>query len=367
MGPGESGRIPGLDGLRAIAVVMVVWHNYGPLPGFARFGSVASLRAGYVGVTLFFVLSGFLISHLLLVEWERTGTVRLAAFYVRRAYRLFPALAVALVMLVGLDAWRGRPWHDTAVALGSAVAYVFNFVASRSRPTSPLGGAGWGHLWSLSVEEQFYVVFPLPFIAAVRRFGARRSCAALVVAATVVTVWRTVLWRHGASFDRLYLVTDMRIDALLLGAALALAVRFVPTHRAIAVRCRWLLVPGLLALLVLAHRGSPATTTAPPGWLLGPGMAVASIAGAVVVWLVAEGVGGRVQALLSGRVATAVGRRSYGIYLFHFPVLAMVGDRSGGWFLSLGLLAIVTELSLRFVEEPMLRRLPGWARPIRAT
>ncbi len=354
-----ANRFPGLDGLRALAVAMVVWHNFGALPFTGRFGHAGELRAGYVGVTVFFTISGFLITHLLMEELAETSYIRIVAFYVRRAFRLFPALLITIALLIATAAVRKHPWANTIEATAATVAYVFNIAAAHSPVNNPLGGAGWGHLWSLSVEEQFYLAWPLVLALVVPRLSPQRIAGLLAAASAAVALWRTILWARGASFFRLYLLTDVRIDAILLGAALAVALREFPSTRVVARMLRRSLVPALVALLIIASRGSSASPAARPGWLLGPGMFFVSFLSALLILIVVTNEGGGAQRVLDSAVVRALGRRSYGIYLLHYPVEALVGDRTGGWFLSVAGTALASELSYRFVEVPALRRLPA--------
>jgi peptidoglycan/LPS O-acetylase OafA/YrhL len=195
--PPATSRLEVLDGLRAIAVGLVVWHNYGSLPGSSSHPLLGSLRAGYVSVTVLFVLSGFLITYLLRAEFEMDGKIRLGAFYVRRAMRLLPALALTLVFLNVLDTLRGvSAVHLAAVTLAD-VFYFFNFVEEHASYTRPVGAFGWSHLWSLAVEEQFYILWPAVFLVAVRRLRTRALMNFLMVAVLAVTVWRTLLWKNG--------------------------------------------------------------------------------------------------------------------------------------------------------------------------
>jgi len=351
-----------LDGLRALAVTMVVIHNYGPLPGLSRYPRVSSLRAGYIGVTIFFVLSGFLITLLLIEEFSQQSTIRLKAFYTRRAYRLFPALTVCLALLIAISISLSYLRHDIIVATLSVVAYIFNFVAYHQPVSHPLGGGGWGHLWSLSVEEQFYFVWPVVLLVLLRRMGQRTIMWILLAGAAGVTIWRTHLWLGEASFFRLYLLTDSRVDALLIGAALAIASRNYPALNRMAARWSVVLLPGIVILVLLADFGSSAETDTPPGWLVGPGMIVVSVISALLVIVSINTVAGRMSRILNSKLAIAVGRRSYGIYLYHFPVLAWVSQHRGGWLFAFFLTLVITELSYRLIEQPILRRAPKWSR-----
>lgn len=173
-----------------------------------------------------------------------------------------------------------------------------------------MAGAGWGHLGSLSVEEQFYFVWPVVIGLLARRASPKRLAVGLVAESAAITAWRTHLWLDGASFLRLYLLTDVRCDAILPGAASAVALRSFSGLRLLAGRVGWTLGPLRLGVLVLAHRGSSADPTAAPGWLVGPGTLVVSGAAVLMVLITVTESGGRVEQLLdSAPVARSVGAR----------------------------------------------------------
>src|ERR1700756_2353944 len=221
-------HLGGLDGLRGIAVVAVILYH----------GGVSWAPGGLLGVELFFVLSGFLITSLLLAEWTRSATIVLRAFWARRARRLLPAL-FALVLAIGVYYALGGPtqavpnlendglstllyfnnWHQ--------IANGTNYFAA-SGPISPLQ-----HTWSLAIEEQFYVVWPL-FVLAVLGLGRARGASGrrslqillgLSVAGAIASGGETaMLFDGGHGLDRVYYGTDTRATGLLLGASLALGV-----------------------------------------------------------------------------------------------------------------------------------------------
>lgn len=303
-----------------------------------------------------------LITLLLVEEFSQQTTIRLKAFYTRRAFRLFPALAICLGLLVVISVSLSYPRHDIIVATLSVVAYIFNFVAYHQPVSHPLGGGGWGHLWSLSVEEQFYFVWPVVLLVLLRRIGQRTIMWVLIVSAAGVTIWRTHLRLGGSSFFRLYLLTDSRVDALLIGAALAIASRNNPGLGRLASRWSAVLLPGIVVLMLLADFGSSAETDRSPGWLVGPGMIIVALISAVLLIVSINTVAGRMSRILNSKLAVAVGRRSYGIYLYHYPVLAWVSRHRGGWLFAFFLTLVITELSYRFVEQPILQRAPKWSR-----
>jgi len=330
--------------VRGVAVLAVLADHAG-VPG---------LSGGFIGVDVFFVLSGFLITSLLLEEQARTGRVRLAAFWARRARRLLPAAAV-MVIAVGVCQNLFAP-DSTAGLRGDALAalgWVANWrfavggtdYFSQGGTASPLQ-----HTWSLGVEEQYYLIWPLILLAvtvfvgrASRRRGVHRPAVVegprrvlAVVAATagvVSAVEAVVLAGHGA-VGRVYFATDTRAQALLVGAlAACVFARYWPSahHR----RPRWprrgrvvigvFPVAGLAALAVLAHRATGSAAEFHHGLLT----AVALAAAAVIVGVTLDQ-DGWVARALAVRPLVALGAISYGVYLWHWPIfLAVDGARTG--------------------------------------
>lgn len=214
---------PSLDGLRGIAILAVMLYHvqiyiYRDAPiasGYLSFGM------GFLGVDLFFVLSGLLITTLLIQEWERSEQIDLRNFYIRRALRLLPALFVFLIVMVAHARLTMDPQQAsiTTQYAGLAVLYVANWASA----------FGWlpvpelmGHLWSLAIEEQFYLVWPLFFLLLLRsRTSVRVVTAILMVAVVFIWGYRLYLASHGGGFSRVYFATDTRADALLVGCWVA--------------------------------------------------------------------------------------------------------------------------------------------------
>jgi len=202
------GYKPALDGLRALAVLPVLLFH-GGVPGF---------QWGYIGVDVFFVISGYLITDTLLKEQAETGCISLLGFYRRRALRLLPALALvclAVLLFMGLvaNSWN-QAWREIAIV----AFYAGNWTRAL--------GTGLpqylGHTWSLAIEEQFYIRWPALLLAILALNPTIISSLRLILALVIaVTCWRIFLALYGASADRLYNGTDTRADALLIGAALA--------------------------------------------------------------------------------------------------------------------------------------------------
>ncbi|MFF5293424.1 acyltransferase family protein [Paractinoplanes globisporus] len=332
--PGEGGFRPDIEGLRAVAVLLVV----------AAHAGVPLLAGGYVGVDVFFVISGFLITSLLLREAERTGRISVARFYCRRAVRLLPAAAVVLVStLVAarflLPTVRLGEYCKDAL---SATGYVANlrFAAigtdylSADQQPSP-----FQHFWSLAVEEQFYLVWPLLILAAAHLWRRRRPLAA-VLAVLVVASFALSVTETARSASWAYFGPHTRAWELGAGALVALgAARLTKIPRTLGwIGLGWI---GLAAILTAAITYDDAT--AYPGW-----HAALPVAGAVAV--IAAG-GNR---LLELRPMQTVGRLSYSWYLWHWPVLLIVPIGNG---VAKALLALVLAgATYRWVENPLRHR-----------
>ncbi len=348
-------------------MALVVVHNYRHKVD----GRLSSLRGGYIGVTLFFVLSGFLITSLLLVEHDTTGKVRIGSFYLRRAFRLLPALMLTLAFLLVLGAWTGEQWRPQLIHTGSVVGYFFNWWHG----AGPIP-EGWGPLWSLSVEEQFYMVWPLLLVAMLalvgrRAQGRRRDDIIATIAAVTaiaLALWRTVAWANGSSEVPLYVQTHFRADALLIGAVMALVLHRRPEVLQSARRFGYLFLPATGVFVAAAVFGSRADPADRPGWMLGPGMTFVALVAALMTLLAitapAESLGRRVLDL---RPVVWLGTRSYAVYLLHGPMAAAVSHAVGHGgatvaAISLVLTLVTAELSFRLLEQPVLRRLPAWAK-----
>ncbi len=351
-------HIRGLDGLRAIAVLAVIFYHLSP----------GLLTGGYVGVDVFFVISGFLISGLLLRERETSGRIRLRAFWARRARRLLPALAV-LLLVCGSAAW--FIGGDVLVHLGrqilGAATFSSNWLAiafgqSYFDTTTP---ELFRNLWSLAVEEQFYLVWPIAVLLLALLRSVRVRLIIVIIIAIASAVEMAVLVAPGADATRVYYGTDTHSFGLAIGAALGIATSRWAVARVTTRRWFRVLLPiagaiAIVALLVIAF-----TMDAESVFVYRGGLAIVAVLAAVAIGgsITAGSALGRV---LDIRPLRWVGTRSYGLYLWHWPVFVLVVAalptvrRTGasGWLLG-GIALVITvlaaTLSYRFLEHPIRR------------
>lgn len=389
-------HLPGLDGLRAVAVVAVMVYH----------ANNSWLHGGFLGVEVFFVISGYLITLLLIGEHERNGTVDLRQFWIRRFRRLLPALYAMLALLIVYLAIfmreaRGRTRGDII----AGVTYVSNWYQiwvgqgyTASEAFVPLR-----HLWSLAVEEQFYVIWPLIMIAILRRGRASlpRIGLWLFGIAVAIALFTAVMFRPGdiasscspedsygywtiagrciSINDTLYLSSITRASGLMLGAAFAMVWRPVAIMRGpLRNKGRQLDVLALVGFVALAammwtiHLADPSLTSLTGSrfdpWLFRGGLFLAGIATLLVVAAVTH------QRAFAGIVLgnplfSWIGTRSYGLYLYHWPIYQIIRKEAGislsFWQFLLAMLITVplTEASYRLIEMPVRKGALGrWLR-----
>lgn len=347
--------LPGLDGLRALAVLaVVIYHaDLGWLPG------------GFLGVEIFFVISGYLITALLLAEWRREGTIDLKSFWLRRARRLLPALWVligivlAFAVLALPDEVAGlRP--DVAAALG----YVTNWyliLAQKSYFETVGRPSLLQHLWSLAIEEQFYLLWPLFLRFILGRLSPRRALALIVAGAVLSLAWMVWLYVPDSDPSRVYYGTDTRAAGLLFGAALAfLWTPWGDAKQAARVK-PWLAdIVGVLALGALVAAC----------WFIGEfdpflyrgGLAFVALATVVVIAAVVHP-GAQLGTTILGLAPLRwIGLGSYSIYLWHWPIFMVTRpqldvplDGAALFALRLSATFLLAAFSYRFVETPIRR------------
>jgi peptidoglycan/LPS O-acetylase OafA/YrhL len=355
---GRSGYLPGLDGIRAIAVGAVVAYHLG-LPFF---------DGGLLGVSVFFTLSGYLITSLLIRGFERHGRIDLRTFWVRRARRLLPALIVMLPV-VAMTTAIARPEKLAATARQAlfALLYVANWttIARGDDYFQRFSGPGpLDHLWSLAIEEQFYIVWPL-FVFVLLRLGACLEKRRLFLAVASVLLAVASTWSiahlydpHALNNTRAYEGTDARAAALVVGA---LAATLLPFDRVTEVSGRKRLMldaigaaglGGVLACIVRTDEYSP--------FLYRGGEVVLSVATAALSVAASHPrtIVGRALGVLPLRW---IGARSYGVYLWHLPVVAfmpstvLIERPALRGLVQLGLILLLAAASFRWIEDPIRR------------
>lgn len=353
----RSRYIAGLDGLRALAVLAVIAYHMG----------MTWMPGGLLGVTVFFVLSGYLITSLLLIEWDLSGTINLPQFWLRRVRRLFPAIAFVIVCVGALctvfdhslltklreDMWAALCWVTNWWYILRDVSY-FDALGAPSPVT---------HFWSLAIEEQFYVIWPVVLIIA-HKFGIERRYMrnATLVLVGLSALEMAILFNPDADPSRVYYGTDTRAFSLLIGAWLAFIwpsnqlgatneVKIEPTVRIALEAAGGIALIGLIAMMANVEDTSP--------FMYRGGILLASILTMVIIAVIVH------PSNILGKVFSAkplvwIGLRSYGIYLWHYPLLLLMNPRSNingtPWWMypiELAIICACAAFSYKFVEDPI--------------
>ncbi len=389
--------LPGLDGLRAVAVVAVMLYH----------ANHTWLGGGFLGVEVFFVISGYLITLLLIGECDRTGTVDLKQFWLRRFRRLLPALFAMMVALgVYMALFQQRPQGQTRGDFLGGIFYVSNWyqIIVGQGYTANEAFAPLRHLWSLGVEEQFYLLWPLVMVAILRRGTQRLPRVALwlvgisglvavvtaflyvggdvpnTCSATANGYWH-VFGRCINANEALYLSTITRAGGLLLGAAFAMVWRPAAIMRGPLRerpgRLDLFAGIGLVVLLVMFRQLSVAVEGTTLGshfdpWLFRGGFLLTGLATLLVV-AAATHQRSLTGALLGNPVFAWIGTRSYGLYLYHWPIYQIIRKEAGvqltvaKFVLAMVITVPITELSYRFIETPIRQgKLGEWWKARRA-
>jgi peptidoglycan/LPS O-acetylase OafA/YrhL len=342
----DFARIPALDGVRAIAILMVLqFHNYQ-----TAFGGGQTWNGGFIGVDVFFVLSGFLITTLLLRERERSERIDLPRFWSRRARRLLPALFVAIVGAAVLAKFAYDPTTAANLRVESlaTVLYVENWYRIGAVPSA------LSHAWSLSVEEQWYVIWPLllGFLLVVSRGRKRFLLAAVGVLAVASAIECALLFSQDP--QRSYYGTDTRAQTLLIGAGLALLLLKRPRIPTWLLEIGgWLALVGLGWFFYYAHPDQ--------SWMYRGGFLLLALLAALLISSIAGSPHTTLARALAWKPLVAIGLISYALYLYHYPIyLWLDQDRTHLFGAQLLLLRVavtmvVATASYYVVERPFRR------------
>jgi peptidoglycan/LPS O-acetylase OafA/YrhL len=326
-----TGYRPWLDGVRAAAISMVVLqHTGGQMP----------LDLGFVGVGVFFGLSGYLITSLLLDEQARRGSVSLGGFYLRRAARLLPALVLVVLVCDLLFAIQAD--YEPITGSLASLSYTANYAQVLNSDWVP----GFGPTWSLAIEEHFYLLWPLFLLTVTRRFGLEAALKATLAVCVAALLWRSALAAAGAPYELIAIGSLERADALLYGCAAAIALRIGWRPRG------WVVWAGIGLVAVMPFVFNHETYTA-----LVLGNAVLGIAAAAVVVGLDYAAPSILRRGLSLRPVVIIGLLSYGIYLWHGPLMRITADfgHSGAYWRAVAacLSVLAAAISYRYLERPI--------------
>ena len=347
--------ITGLDGIRAIAVIMVLAYHL----------KLALFKSGFLGVTVFFVLSGYLITGILISEVEEEGTIDLKNFWLRRIRRLVPAVMSMAVVIIFVSAVVNRIIFTKGCKdfLASVLGFnnwwqIFNKVSyfEAAGVTSP-----FTHCWSLAIETQFYLIYPLVLLGIyklVKSRGEGRAKRGLLFAgvtlllALISVILMIVLFDPQQDASRVYYGTDTRAFSLLFGALLAILWEYQMVPRRLSASVNMVLGSvsfAVLLVMTIAINGSSNF------WYRG-----GQFVGTILTVLMVYAVSGRktwLSRFLSNPVLKWIGDRSYSIYLWHYPIILLIskGIKASWWItlIEIVLSVVLAELSYRFIETPI--------------
>lgn len=354
-GPNNVKRryMPGIDGLRAIAVIGVILYHLN-IPWF---------QGGFSGVTVFFVLSGYLITDILIDEWNKNNKIHYFRFMIRRFRRLAPALLSMIFIVTLMVIFTNHPSFDKlrsdffpSLLYVTNWWYIFHEVSyfDSFGPASPLT-----HIWSLAIEEQFYLFWPLLVILSFTFIKRKRFRVLAILAGVVISAWlMAFLYAPREDPSRVYYGSDTRAFSLLLGAVLAYVWPSQTLSKTLPRHARWVLdivgITGLLLLIIMFMVTSEFDSFHYQG-----GMLLLSVITTLVTAALAHPAS-MVAKWLSVRPLRWIGIRSYGIYLWHYPIIILTTpiintDGINGWRITFQIAAtlFISALSYHFVETPI--------------
>lgn len=347
--------ITGLDGIRAIAVIMVLAYHL----------KLSLFKSGFLGVTVFFVLSGYLITGILVSEVEQSGTIDLKNFWIRRIRRLVPAVISMAVVIIFVSAIVNRVIFTKGCKdfVASVLGFnnwwqIFNKVSYFEAAGAP---SPFTHCWSLAIETQFYMIYPLIVLGIYRwakKNGNGRAKRGLLIAgitlllALISVILMAVLFNPAKDASRVYYGTDTRAFSLLFGGLLAILWEYRMIPRKLSAKVNMILGSVSLVILIVMMMAISGSSNF---WYRG-----GQFIGTILTVLAVYAVSGRKTPLsrfLSNPVLKWIGDRSYSIYLWHYPIILLIskGMKASWWItlIEIVLSVVLAELSYRFVETPI--------------
>ncbi len=350
----KSRYITGFDGIRALAVAGVIIYHLLPY----------NLQGGYMGVPIFFAVSGYLITDLLLQEWEQNGRIDFIGFYVRRLKRLYPAL---VAMLIGTGAYitlfQRSLLTNLRSIIGTNLVYLYNWWEvghGQSYFDRFNGESPFTHLWSLSIEGQYYLIWPLLLTAMIILIRRKKIIAWITFAFGVLSAILMGLFYTGPdALNRVYYGTDTRMFSIILGVTLAIIWPSTHLKAAISSRGRWTLNGiGIAAFAVMAWLYF--TLSGQNTFTYRGGMFIMAVASAALIAACAHP-GSDVNRWLTNPVFAWIGTRSYGIYLYQFPVMIfyemkvtnIAAHPLMNALIEIVIICVISELSYRYIETPL--------------
>ncbi|MCY9807497.1 acyltransferase family protein [Lentilactobacillus senioris] len=359
--------ITGIDGIRTLAVLGVIFYHLLPF----------SIPGGFAGVSIFFVISGYLITASLLNENQRNGKINFGQFSLRRIKRLYPTL-VAMLIATGayITIFAHQFLMNLRVTIGSNLVYLYNWweISHGQNYFDRFNGESpFTHLWSLSIEGQFYIIWPLILIAMLALGAKSKHFGWLLTGLTIISVLLMAFLYNPANINRAYYGTDTRAFSITIGAWLAFYWPQTKLAENISNYDRTILdVTGIISFLILI--GSFFVLNGQKAFAYRGGLLIVSLASALLL-AVCVHPGSHVNRWLTNPVFSWVGQRSYGIYLYQFPVMifyeAAVKQIAAhplmNMFIEIALILLLSELSYRFIEQPFRkitwRQFTGWFNP----
>jgi peptidoglycan/LPS O-acetylase OafA/YrhL len=341
-------NIPALDGLRGIAVLVVMFYHC----------TIKNLFiGGFIGVDIFFVISGFLITTILLNEWHTKNRIDLKAFYMRRCFRLLPALLGLLIVFVSF----GVVFSNDVFSFFRDAFWALSYIANWARVYSDHGPDFLGHTWSLSIEEQFYIVWPFIFVILVKYIKSYKTIFIfLFLSAIAVAILRYEMRILGSSVNRIYNGLDTRSDTLLLGCASAFLFTLIrpdePQKLKMINIMRHVALAAFGGLFLISQYASYHNDA-----MINYGYFMTALLSAVVVLCLPFLQHGLLVSFLHNSWLISCGKISYGLYLWHYPILRMLHDHFHlHWTLKLivgiPLSFLMAMVSFYVIEKPFLIR-----------